>query len=122
MGDEHELPPDAIVIRGGSMEPALLVDAADRALLTIGVHGISVFAADSPSVGVDELIAESVIAHSSVRLSTVERIRAAGFVIRRAGRYPHCTVELDPSAPFEAGQRLASVFDPPIRNPRPGRT
>ena len=122
MGDEHGLPPDAIVIRGGSMEPASLVDAAARAMLTIGVHGISVFAADSPWVGVEELIEASVIAHSSVRLSTVGRILSAGFVIRRAGRYPHCTVELDPSAPFETGQRLASVFDPPIRNPRPGRT
>ena len=95
MPPDRALPDDALVVRGGVMRPAGLVEAALDATSESGVAAISGFAADSASVSLEELLDDSLVPHDSIRISSVGRIRAAGFVIRRAGRYPHCSVELD---------------------------
>jgi len=118
MSDESSPPDDALVLRGGTMRPEALLASALDAETILGVPAISVFAGDSSRVAITDLVDLGLVPHDVIRVSTVGRIRSAGFVIRRTGRYPHCSVELGQSPTLEEVTRLAGLFNGPIPNPR----
>lgn len=88
----------------------------DAAELT-GAASVSVFAADTDDTTLEDLLGDAYIPHESIRVSTARRVRAAGFTIRRTGRYPHCSVELGAESSLEIARALAGAFDPPQPNP-----
>jgi hypothetical protein len=87
-----------------------------------GCHGLSVFAASSPTTTLRELLLVSDVPHKDVHLTTVARIEAAGFAIRRSGQWPHCTIDLQAEPDDELAQRLIDAFDAHQPKPRPERT
>lgn len=95
---------------------ALFESALDAADL-VGHPAISVFAADDATATLRTLLEAVYVPHKSLRLSTVERVRTAGFTIRRTGRYPHCSIDFSEAPRLAEARRLADCFDPPIRNP-----
>jgi hypothetical protein len=84
----------------------------------MGTPAVSVFAGDAATVSVEDLVDMGPIPHASICISTVARLRAAGFVIRRTGRYPHCSVELGARPSIAAATRLTTAFDGSVPNPR----
>jgi hypothetical protein len=118
MPDDRPLPDGALVVRGGVMHPRATLEAARDALAVMGTPAVSVFAGDAATVSVEDLVDMGPIPHASICISTVGRLRAAGFVIRRTGRYPHCSVELGARPSIAAATRLTTAFDGPVPNPR----
>jgi hypothetical protein len=114
----HELPPDdaVVVVRGGQMSSAYVRRTASDAFDEIGIFTVSVFLALDQ--GVDQLCeAEPMLArYRQVRLSTVGRLRSAGFALLPTLARPHYDVVL-PDLADDTLLRLDSVFDGPI--PRP---
>lgn len=94
----------------------LLESALDAAAI-IGRPAVSVFAADSVTATVGDLLAFVRIPHTLLRTTTVGRIRAGGFTIRRTGGYPHCSIELGDEPSLVSARALARCFDQPTPNP-----
>ncbi len=116
-----EEPPDdvVVVVRGGEMNSDYVREAARDSFLESGLYGISVFLAiDAP---VEELcVMEPYIArYGKVRLTTVGRLREAGFALLPTLDRPHYDVVL-PDTSDTTLDRLEASFDRPI--PNPGRT
>jgi hypothetical protein len=104
-----------VVVRGGELRRALLVEDASRAHAVYGVYAISVFAADG--VTVDELVQTSpLVRFEQVTLMRVGAIRAAGLAIRPTGRNPlHHSIEFEE---LEAGvERLLRCESRTVLNP-----
>jgi hypothetical protein len=85
MRDDRPLPDGALVVRGGVKHPWATLEAARDALAMMGAPAVSVFAGDAATVSVEDLVDMGPIPHTSICISTVGRVRAAGFVIRRRG-------------------------------------
>jgi hypothetical protein len=109
--DPNALPPGAIVVRGGRLTVERVIKRCAKMFARNGCHGLSVFAASAPSTTLRELLLVSDIPHSEVHQTTVGRIRAAGFVIRRSGQWPHCTIDLLVEPTSDIARRLINAFD-----------
>ena len=110
-----ELPDDALVLRGGTMRMADLLRTAEHCVVKHGRPGVSVFAADVASL--DELLAQCVVPHGHIRLSTVGRLRALGFTVEQTGPPPHHTVWLPAGDREHWLKVLERAFDEPIARP-----
>ena len=111
---------DVICVRGGVVDPSKTLRRAKIDEPRLGHPGVSI-ACGAPGSTLDEIVAAAEIPHGKVRTTTAGRIREAGFPIHRAGRWPHCTVDLSGAADDAGAQRLADCFDEAIPNPRASR-
>lgn len=110
------LPDDALVVRGGHLNAQDLKRAVDTTHRRTGVWGVSTNA--GTGVTVEELARR--LPHAVVRVSTVGRLRAAGWEARPTGRAPHCTVYKRGAPPDDEDiERLQAAFEP--SRPNPGR-
>jgi hypothetical protein len=114
----NEEPPDdaVVVLRGGEMVFAYVRRTARDAFDETGVYSVSVF------LVLDEPVAELcrgepfLARYGKVRLSTVARLRGAGFVLLPTLAQPRYDVVL-PDIHDETLARLDGCFDPPVVNP-----
>lgn len=116
----EEPPEDAVVvIRGGEMTGAFVRRTATDAHEELGIYAVSVFLA--LDAGIDELCAAEpyLLRYGKVRLSTVGRLRSAGFPLLPTLGRPHYDIVL-PDLDDATLQRLEGCFDP--ARPNPGRT
>jgi len=101
------------VIRGGTMQTQSLLLAVDKAERQLGRPGISVYAADSPTVA--ELLVRlgPRLPHPQICVTRVGRLRCAGFEIEQTGELPHHTLWLPKDRSSADAIRLLRVtFDP----------
>lgn len=113
-----EEPPDdtVVVVRGGEMNSAFVRRTAQRSAEESGYHAVSVFLALDEPV---ELLCASepyVARYGQVRLTTVGRIRHAGFPLLPTLHRPHYDVVL-PDLEGPTLDRLEATFDGPVPNP-----
>lgn len=110
-------PPDdaVVVVRAGVLDPASIARSATQCFERYGVHGVSVEAAEGR---VDVACANSLRLrrYRQVRLSTVARLRRAGFALLPTFAHPHYTLVLPDVAEITL-RRLDRAFDDPIPNP-----
>lgn len=117
-----EEPPDdaVVVVRAGAngLSRDGIARTADRSSRAFGFLGVSVFLAVDHDVG--ELCRRQgeLQRYGQVSLSTVGRVRGAGFPLLATGDRPHFDIVL-PDLSVATLDRLAAVFDPP--QPNPGR-
>lgn len=116
--DDRPLPDDSLVLRGGRMVISDLRRNAIATLQRMGRLGVSVRAGRGADI---EELAENPfpLPHAVIRVTTVGRLRAAGFEIEATGAYAHCTVWL-PDATHERLEHLRAAFDDPAPNPAAG--
>lgn len=114
----NEEPPDdvVLVVRGGEMHSTYVRETARDSFFESGFYSISVFLA--LDVPVEELCAMEpyVARYGKVRLTTVGRLRHAGFALLPTLDRPHYDVVL-PDISDATLDRLEESFDPPIPNP-----
>ena len=113
----EEPPGDAIVVvRGGEMASEYVRRTARDAFDETGVYSVSVYLA------LDEPLAELcrsepfLARYGKVRLSTVARMRQAGFVLLPTLARPHYDIVL-PDTSDGTLVRLDTCFDPAVPNP-----
>ena len=71
------LPDDSVVVRGGLMLLTDLVLSAQSHFDTKGFYALSVYS--TPGRAVDEIAVGVPLRHSKIRVSTVGRVRSAGY-------------------------------------------
>lgn len=113
-------PPDdaGVVVRGGEhgFHEDVLRRTAQRTFEDYGFYGVSVFVALDGAVERLCVEVDEVRRYGQIRLSTVGRLRRAGFTLLSTGRTPHFDIALpDASGPMLRQLRVA--FDPPTPNP-----
>lgn len=113
-----EEPPDdtVVVVRGGEMNSAFVRRTAQSSADESGYYAVSVFLALDEPV---ELLCASepyVARYGQVRLTTVGRIRHAGFPLLPTLDRPHYDVVL-PDLEKPTLERLEATFDGPVPNP-----
>jgi hypothetical protein len=114
---DDTLTSDTVVIRGDIMIAADLTTRATNDQRRLGYYGLSVVAVLKPLLTVAETVAYFNLAFPLIQLSTVGRIRAAGFSIERTFRWPHCTIDVGADPSESVMLRLIDAFDP--AEPRP---
>ena len=120
---EEDPPEDTIVVvRGGLMSSGYLREALRVSYRDSQIYAVSVFLAlDQPweeLCGVEPYL----VRYRQVRLSSVGRLRSAGFTLLATLQRPHYDIVLpDPTA--RTLERLDGAFDDPQPNPSraPGR-
>jgi hypothetical protein len=114
----NEEPPDdaIVVVRGGAMQSEFVVRTASDAHDEYGMFSVSVFLALDMTV--EDLCAHEphLARYGQVRLSTVGRLRAAGFALLPTLAHPHYDVIL-PDIERQTLHRLETCFAEPIPNP-----
>jgi hypothetical protein len=114
LGQVHNtLMPDTVVIRGDVMIPADLSTRALRDYVRLHYYGLSVFAILLPLMTVAQTVTYVGLSFPVVQLSTVGRVRAAGFGIERTFSWPHCTIDVGADSSESVMLRLVQAFDPP---------
>jgi hypothetical protein len=90
----YELPGSALVVRGGQAGWGDLERTVQKCWTEHQVYGITVYAADVPDV--PDLLAKvpQLSRYGSIRRSSAETIKAAGFELLPTLRAPHYTVVL----------------------------
>ncbi len=117
---EEDPPEDAVaVVRGGAMHSTFVVRTASDAHDEFGIFSISVFLAMDESVETLCRREPYLARYGHIRLSTVDRLRAAGFALLPTLARPHYDVVL-PDLTDATLSRLETCFDPAV--PNPGRT
>ncbi len=104
-----------VVVRGGSLDRASLLEDAVASFEIYGVHAVSVFALDG--VTLDELAQQSpLVRFEYLTLMTVGAVRTAGLRLVATGRRPlHYSIEFDR---IEDGlDRLRSCEHRSVSNP-----
>lgn len=106
-----ELPDDAWVIRGGLNSLVTLTNSVEKSLVEWERPALSIFAGDAPSPL--DVIEASGVPHPQICVSTVGRLRAAGFTeIEQTLDPPHYSIWLP--AEWEAClDRFREAFDLP---------
>jgi hypothetical protein len=108
---------DTVVLRGDVMVPADLSTRASHDREILHYYGLSVAAVLLPHTTVAETMTYVRMPYPMVQLSTVGRVRAAGFTIARTFRWPHCTIDVGDDLSDSVMLRLIEAFDAP--EPRP---
>jgi len=114
---DDALPDDAFVVRGGVMNVRDLEVGAYTHYDMTGDYALSVFCVPGSTVEETAIVAER--PNAQIRVSTVGRIRGAGYEVTLSEPPPgHSDLHL-PSPPSDADWDTlrAHVFDPPIPNP-----
>lgn len=122
--DAERLSDDAVVVRGGQLTPDIVQRRTEEE--PDGTWGLSVRSA--PGMTADEIVSESAVPHSKIRVTSAGRIRALGpefdVILTDGPGYPehHGTIVI-PSRPVsdEDAQAVCGAFDEPIPNPTPAR-
>jgi hypothetical protein len=121
----REPPPrdDVVVVRGGEDNTQKLRRHAERihrAYILKGrpLYGLSVYCALDELAG--RRLARQLASYRLVRLSSVGRLRTAGFLLLPTFARPHFTVVL-PGVESADLDRLLACFDPASQNPGYGR-
>jgi hypothetical protein len=111
------LPDDALVLRGGHMQPDTLETNALTEYDASGRYALSVFSA--PGLDREQLARVAAQPRGQVRLSTVGRIRTAGYEIVRSENIAPAHADLIlPNPPTDADyEAVIAAFDPPVPNP-----
>lgn len=102
------------VIRGGTMQTQPLLLAIDKAERQLGRAGISVYAADLPTVA--ELLASigSRLPQPQICVTQAGGLRCVGFEIEKTGEPPHHTLWLPTDrSRADAIRLLRATFDGP---------
>lgn len=107
------------MIRAGILSSQSVEHAASRCLEGYGILGISVEAAAGLSVADACRASPRLRRYRHVRLSTIGRLRAAGFTSLATFDAPHYTIAL-PDLTELTVARLIRCFDDPIPNPGAG--
>ena len=121
----REPPPgdDVVVVRGGDDNAEKLRRHAERIHRAYVLEGASLYGL-SVYCTLDELagrrLAHQLASYRLVRLSTVGRLRTAGFPLLPTFARPHFTVVLPSVEPADL-DRLLACFDPASHNPGYGR-
>jgi hypothetical protein len=114
---DEEPPEDTvIVVRGGEMVSEYVRHTLRNSFKENRVYALSVFLAlDMP---VEELCAEEpfLARYGRVRVSTVARVRAAGFALLPTLERPHYDIVLPDVGDATLG-KLEEAFDAPVPNP-----
>jgi hypothetical protein len=114
----EEEPPDdtVVVVRGGEMNSAFIRRTAQRSVAEWGYFAVSVFLTLDDPVDVLCAMEPYVARYGQVRLTTVGRLRHAGFPLLPTLHRPHYDVVL-PDLEDQTLDRLETAFDQPIPNP-----
>jgi hypothetical protein len=114
---QEELLDEAFVIRFGVMRIDDLREAVARCHRALGFHGLSFYGENRLTP--EEIAIFSKKPHRLMRKTRVARLRLAGFVLERRGRFPHLTLRF-PAEPSDLElKKLIAVFDEPEPNPHP---
>lgn len=113
---DYELPGNAVVVRGGTMQILDVAFAIEKCRTEHGVLGVSVHAGELPSL--EQLCSAASLPHPQVRATTVERLAVSvpGIVLLPTFRAPHYTLVL-PDSESETVRAVCDAFDPPVPNP-----
>ncbi|MCE7883466.1 MAG: hypothetical protein DYH08_06335 [Actinobacteria bacterium ATB1] len=113
----EELPPEALVVRMGSLESRTFWISVIDEHEASGRWGLSVLS--RPSMAADEMIEESGLPHSKYRVSTVGAIRDAGYDVipdEEAVRCHALLLFVDEPADIDY-ERVTSLFSEPRLRP-----
>jgi hypothetical protein len=110
---DNTLTTDTVVIRGDVMVAVNLTARAMKDFARLHYYGLSVMAILRPLVTVGQTVAYTGLSFPMVQLSTVARVRAAGFGIERTFSWPHCTIDIGADPSESVMLRLIDAFDPP---------
>jgi hypothetical protein len=105
-----------VVIRAGVMTSASVLKAAERTFDLYGLFGISVEGVLDQTVLEACRSSERLEPYRQIRLSTFERLHAAGFPLLATFDSPHFTLVLPDLSELTLA-RLERSFDEPIPNP-----
>ena len=121
----HNLPPDAIVVRGGKGSAAHLLAAAELAARDGDGYVLSV-AADAPHPGetreelITRLCQECKIRHTKVRTSTVGELETSGFSLHQTyepASHHDLVLVVGSSPQLSDAEELMRHFEPERSNP-----
>ncbi len=120
---QEELPDHAIIVRGGKLDPELLLKVAQRdRRAEDGVYVLSVWCAgqhggESVEDVLEKLVTEGPIPHSWLNLTTAGALRASGFMLTCAPPPDiHYDVELGSVVDPATVTRFMQVFQETRRN------
>lgn len=109
--------PDDLVVRGGLMAIDTLRANAEDTFVDEHVWELSVYSLAGESV--EGIARKARLPNGRIRVSTVARIRAAGYDVLDRRSDGHCRLPLPGWPSDEDLERLVSAFDPAIPNPAP---
>ena len=113
----HQLPNDAMVVRGGVVTSEQLQNGCSEHAEAPGIYGFSVQSA--PAKTVDELARAGLFPNKQIGVTNVGAVRAAGYnVVPTPGRGFHATVVVPPDWTVNDAAALAKLFKPQP-NPAP---
>lgn len=112
-----DLQDEAIIVRGGNKTAAQVLKRAKKDRDRLGRYGVSAFAGWTPATTLAEVVEAAIIVFDVVQLSTVGKIRTAGFSIERSFKWPHCTIDLGEEPMEDTAARLVALFAAPVPNP-----
>lgn len=108
---------EAFAIRFGVMRDNDLRDAIGRCRRALGFYGLSFYGENRLTP--EEIAAVAKKPHRKMRKTRVGKLRKAGFVPERRGRFPHLVLMFPEEPPDEELEKLIAVFDEPEANPHP---
>lgn len=108
---------EAFAIRFGLMRVDDLRDAVARCHRTLGFYGLSLYGENRLTP--EEIAAFAKKPHGMMRKTLAGKLRNAGLVLERRGRFPHLVLRFAEEPSDEDLERLIAVFDEPEPNPHP---
>jgi hypothetical protein len=114
----YELPDDAVVVRGGVMEPRVLQVNAQTHYDDCGEFALSV--ASLRDASIEDITRVALLPNNQIRVSTVGRIRSCGYEVVPSEPPPaHADLKLPNPPTDDDWETLRSIFDDAIPNPHP---
>jgi hypothetical protein len=125
---EAPLPDEAVVVRGGTMEPGRTAEKAEDQFNDTGVYGLSVWSAAGMSAIEIAWLARSYddpdadppikfLPHKQMRTSTVARLEDRSFALAPRSPYGHYLLTLPAPPSDDDHAALQEAFRPPEPNP-----
>ncbi|MGI8425316.1 MAG: hypothetical protein ACR2FO_01080 [Actinomycetota bacterium] len=108
---------ETIVVRFGLMDVASIQAAAALFKAERGVFGLSAYGDNG--LAMKETARQARRPHKQLRTTTVGRLKSAGFVVKRTGKWPHLTISAEVTAGAEMLSKITELFDDPVPNPHP---
>lgn len=106
---------DDFVVRFNDMNPTELKRAVLTAKAAVGSFALSVFS--HADVTWETIALRAGLGHAVVRVTTVGRLREAGYDVANCNANWHCQILLDGPVTDEDCARLSACFDDPVPNP-----
>ena len=108
---------EAFAIRFGVMKVDDLRDAIAHCHRALGFYGLSFYGENRLTP--DEIVAFARKPHRKMRKTCVGKLRKAGFVLDRRGRFPHLALRFPVEPSDEELEKLIALFDESEPNPHP---